>query len=202
MAKANRLASEAPLTADSVTAEWQKSNATYLAGRSHLDGLDKLAADMEAKWGVGRLRLLVPQELREKFDRQRLKLNMAIRQGSLDDVAREAPRMAAGWQRLDAEAQGSGARPIDPDVLEIALPGGMVAAIVRDIADARKVQANVEGRRVAVYSHDEIAMILERFRDLHEVKVTFPGATVEAVRPMQPTDPIDAVETFDDSLPF
>jgi len=202
MARTKTLLADAPLSADSVTADWQKSNATYLAGRAHLDGVDHLAAAMEAKWGIDRLRLLVSTDLRERFDRQRLKLNHAIRQGTLDDVVREAPRMTAAWTVLDREAEKAGAAPCDPDVLEIAMPGGMVAVVVKDLADARKVQSQADGRRVAVYSHDEIGRILERFRDLHEVKVSFPGAEVVAVRPLEPRDPLDAVEAFDDSIPF
>ena len=202
MARTKSLLTDLPLTADSVTADWQKSNATYLAGRAVLDGVDHRAAAMEAKWGVDRLRLLVSDEMREKFDRQRLKLNQAIRQGTLEDVRREAPRMATAWRVLDRAAAEAGARECDPDVLEIAMPCGMVAAIVRDIADARKVQAQAEGRRVAVYSHDEIGRILERFRDVAEIKVSFPGAEVIAVRPLQPSDPLHAIEAFDDSIPF
>ncbi|MCA0318212.1 MAG: hypothetical protein LCH88_09100 [Proteobacteria bacterium] len=202
MARTKTLLAEAPLSADRMTAEWQKTNATYLAGRAEIDGVDALAGAMEAKWGVDRLRLLVGPDLREKFDRQRLKLNQAIRQGSLEDVRREAPRMATAWRVLDREAMAAGATACDPDVLEIAMPCGMVAAIVRDIADARKVQSQADGRRVAVYSHDEIGRILERFRDVSAVKVMFPGAEVTAVRPLGPRDPLQAVETFDDSIPF
>lgn len=202
MAKTKTITHEAPLTADNVTADWQRQNATYLAGRAALDGVDALAVEMEAKWGQGRLRLLVSDDLREKFDRQRLKLNQAIRQGSLADVQREAPRMATAWRVLDREATAAGAAVCDPDVIEIAMPCGMVAAIVRDIADARKVQAQADGRRMAVYSHDELGRILERFRDLHTVKVAFPGSEVVAVRPLEPRDPLEAVEAFDDSIPF
>jgi hypothetical protein len=204
MAKSSTLVSEAPLRhADAMTASWQQSNATYLAGRAELDGLDFLAANMEAKWGIGRLRLLVSTELREKFDRQRLKLAMAIRQGGLEDVKREAPRMAAAWRALDRAATEAGAANIDPDVIEIALPSGMVCAIVRDLADARAVQATADGRRMVVHSHDEIGRLIAGLPGLIQAKVSFPGASVEAVRPMAPSDPLTAIEDFDDSIiPF
>ena len=35
-----------------------------------LDGVDAIARQMEGKWGVGRLRLLVGDALRIKFDAQ------------------------------------------------------------------------------------------------------------------------------------
>jgi len=38
--------------------------------QSTVDGVDALAVEMERRWGVGRLRLIVDDELRGKFDRQ------------------------------------------------------------------------------------------------------------------------------------
>jgi hypothetical protein len=46
--------------------------------RAILDGLDHVAAGMERKWGLGRLRLLVSDLLRAKFDAQKDKLDAAI----------------------------------------------------------------------------------------------------------------------------
>ena len=40
--------------------------------QSTVDGVDALAVEMERRWGVGRLRLIVDDELRGKFDRQAL----------------------------------------------------------------------------------------------------------------------------------
>jgi len=41
-----------------------------LAARSVIDGVDHVAVEMERKWGVGRLRLLVDDDLRQRFDQQ------------------------------------------------------------------------------------------------------------------------------------
>ena len=46
--------------------------------RATLDGLDRLADEMDRKWGIGRLRLLVSDLLRAKFDAQKDKLDAAI----------------------------------------------------------------------------------------------------------------------------
>ena len=43
-----------------------------------VEGLDQVAAEMERKWGVGRLRLLVSDPLRAKFDQQAERLAAAI----------------------------------------------------------------------------------------------------------------------------
>jgi hypothetical protein len=83
---------------------WADTPGTYIAGRANIDGADKVAIEMERKWGVDRLRLLVSVELREKFDRQRYKYNAAIWHGDLEAVRREADRMTRAWMALDAAA--------------------------------------------------------------------------------------------------
>ena len=50
--------------------------------RAILDGLDPVAHEMERKWGVGRLRLLVDDSLRARFDAQSDKLAAAIESNS------------------------------------------------------------------------------------------------------------------------
>lgn len=176
--------------------KWTASHGEMIAGRSYLDEADATAAEMEAKWGADRLRLLVGPELREKFDRQRYKLNHAVWHGGLEEVRAESGRMVKGWLALDRAAAAAGKAPCDPRVWEIALPDGTVAAIVPDIADARRIHG--EGRRVSVYTLDEIAVMLDRHRDLNLVKVEFPGATVTAVR-RSVGDPLDGVaDTRDD----
>ena len=145
---------------------------------------------MEQKWGVGRLRLLVDPELREKFDRQRYLLNQAIWHGDLEAVRREASRMTAAWMALDRAAEALGAPMLDPLVWwEVRLVNGTVAAIVKSLDDAKAVIA--VDRRMVVYTLEEIGRILSHHTAVTEAKLTFPGATVEAVR--RPTDPLDDI---------
>jgi len=159
---------------------WARSNGTYIAGRAYLDEADQTACEMEAKWGADRLRLLVGPELREKFDRQRYLLNQAIWHGELEDVRRESMRMVKAWLALNAAAEAAGKLPISPHVWEVALEDGSVAAIVPDNDHAHAVVA--EGRQVAVYTLDEIARFLSVYPAIAKAKLTFPGATVTAVR--------------------
>lgn len=180
------------------TAQWMnRGSAVYIEGKAHLDGVDALAVEMERKWGAGRLRLLVEPEWRAKFDSQRVKLNHACWHGDFDDVQREAGRMQSAWRKLDALAAEAGKAPIAPEVWEIALEDGKVAAIVRSPSEAHAVAA--EGRWVNVYSLEEIARLLHGFPALAAAKITFPGATVVAVR--EPTDPKWS-EVLDDEIPF
>jgi len=169
---------------------WDRTHGTYLGGRSHLDGVDTLAMEMEAYWGCDRLRLLVSQELREKFDRQRYRLGAAIRNGDLETLRQECIRMTAAWTALDTAAKAAGAKPLDPEVWEVTLADGTVAAIVKDNASAHKVAAS--GRSVAVYTLQEVAHLLSLNAAVMTSKLVWPGALVTRVS-KSITDPLDAI---------
>jgi hypothetical protein len=168
------------------------SHGTTIAAQASIDTADQVATQMELKWGCGRLRLLVTADLTERFDRQRYLWNQAIWHGDLEMVRREATRMIVAWRKLDQAATESGAAPLAPTVWEITLADGTVAAIVPDNIQAHAVVA--QGRRVAVYSLDEIGRMLDDYRAVSAAKLTFPGASVEAVRrPANDSDPLNAI---------
>lgn len=157
---------------------------TFEKVKALIDGVDHLAGEMEIKWGVGRLRLLVSDDFRERFDRQTKKMNTAIWDGQPADVEIEAGRMAAAWRALDAQAGEAGAAPLDPQVWEVGLPDGRVCALVRTMAEQHAVSG--DGRYVMVMSLDEIAHLIVGFPELLKVKEEIPGARVEAVRQRVP----------------
>ena len=169
---------------------WSRSHGTFIAGRAYIDEADQMALAMETKWGVGRLRLLVTPELREKFDRQRYLLNASIWHGDLEAVRREAKRMVTACLALDKAATAAGKPAISPLVWEVALADGTVAAIVPSDSHARAVIA--EGRAVAVYTLDEIARFLSAYPDIAKAKLIFPGAEVTKVS-KSISDPLDAI---------
>jgi hypothetical protein len=177
-----------PLGADH---SWARSHGTYIAGRAYVDGADETAAQMEQKWGADRLRLLVSPELREKFDRQRYLLNQAIWHGELEDVRRESGRMVNAWMALDRAAEAAGALKLNPVVWEVALADGSVAAIVADVTHAKSVIA--EGRKVSVYTLDEIGRLLSAYPDIARAKLVFPGASVTEIRSRSVEDPLNAI---------
>jgi hypothetical protein len=169
---------------------WSRTHGSYLAGHAYIDEADLTAAQMETRWGAGRLRLLVSPEMREKFDRQRYLLSAAIWHGDLEAVRREAKRMVTAWVALDKAATEAGKAAISPLVWEVALADGTVAAIVPNDDHARAVIA--EGRAVAVYTLDEIARLLSAYLDIVKAKLTFPGAEVTTIR-KSISDPLDAI---------
>jgi hypothetical protein len=182
-------------------APWHASPATYLAGRAHIDGVDALAIEMERKWGVDRLRLLVGPELREKFDRQRVKLNMAMQTGEVADVQRESQRTLNAWMALDRSAEAVGAKKLSPAVWEHPMSNGALVAIVRDSSDGHAVLA--EGRAVQLWTLDEIVRVIEKFPEIAKAKVVWPGAKVTAIR-QQIDDPIKDIDEseLNDDIPF
>jgi hypothetical protein len=176
---------------------WARTHGTYISGRAYIDGADETASEMEAKWGCDRLRLLVAPDLREKFDRQRYLFNQAIWHGELEEVRREAGRMVNAWLALDRAATAAGKQPLAPEVWEVPLEDGSVAAIVQDYAQARSVVA--EGRAVSVFTLEEIGRLLSNYPEVAKAKMVFPGATITAVR-RSVDDPLDAVQDTDQPL--
>ena len=172
--------------------KWDALHGTYLTGRSYIDGAQALAIEMEKKWGADRLRLLVSRELREKFDRQRYLFKQAIEFGPLEAVRREAERMRTAYYALDGAAKASGASPIDAEVMEIALITGTVLAIVGEPDDARRAYARADGRKMVVYTLEEIAHLVADYDLVLKAKEIFPGATVTKVRRHVP-DPLDVI---------
>mgnify|MGYP003339934198 CR=1 FL=1 len=182
-------------------ATWAENNLAYLTGRALIDGVDELALRLEHKWGVDRLRLLVGDEMRERFDRQRVKFGRACREGALEDVQREAPRMRAAWVALDRAAEEAGEEPLSPIVWEVGLEDGSVARIVRTVEEAHAIAA--DGRQASVFCLDEIARLLDICADVIKAKQVFPGARVTATRrPEDPTFGMDVDWKFGDEVPF
>lgn len=172
--------------------------------KAHIDGVDVVAQRMEAKWGMGRLPLIVSTETRAKFYRQGLRFREAledcygskvITRDKLDAVIKSAGGMERAWSALDREAVSLGEKPIDPDVWEVVLSDGSILAVVQTNADAHKVIE--DGRIKNVWTLEEVSRAVEAFPDIiRSIKETFPGATVEPVKRERYRGKLD------DPLPF
>jgi hypothetical protein len=148
--------------------------------RAIIDGLDHIAVTMERTWGVGRLRLLVSDLLRAKFDAQKDKLDAAIATNQESYIRAQAEGMKRAWAALDKAAREAGHPPLSPEVWECVLPSsGEVLALVRTDAEARHVC-----RAMRVFTLAEIGRLIEGLGPtVLEAKHVFPGATVTAIRP-------------------
>lgn len=179
---------------------WAKTPGEYIAGAAHLDEVDKVAAEVERRWGAGRVRMLVSIELREKFDRQRYLLNQAVFHGQLEAIRRETSRMCAAWRAVDRAAREAGADLMSPEVWEVALSDGRVLALARSNDDfhAYASAARSSGREVVLWSLEEVSRLIEADVFSTPLKCAFPGATVVAVRPI--VDPLQSIPDSGDPL--
>jgi hypothetical protein len=150
-----------------------------------VNGLDHVAAEMERVWGDGRLRRLVPDLLRAKFDEQRTRVDAAIASEQESFVRVQIEAMRRAWQALDSAAREAGHEPLPPEVWEVALPtSGVVIALVREGAHAACV---AQGR--PVFTLPELARLIETLGSaVLEMKRTFPGAVVTDARSNKPFD--------------
>jgi hypothetical protein len=140
-----------------------------------VDGLDHLATTMERKWGVGRLRLLVNDLLRAKFDAQKDKLDAAIESRSIGYIQAHAEGMRRAWEFLDKAAIEAGHKPLSPEIWECTLPAsGEVVAIVRNETEAHHLS-----RQMRVFTLAEIARLIEALGDtVLGIKQAFPGSAI------------------------
>ena len=150
-----------------------------------VDGLDQVAIAMELTWGVDRLRLLVPDSLRARFDEQKDRLDAAIQSGEERLVRIHADGMRRAWEALDRAARDAGEKPLAPEVWECVLPStGEVVSLVRTDTEAHRV-----ARECRVFTVAEIATLIEALGNgALEVKRYFPGATVTGIRRKPPVD--------------
>lgn len=151
---------------------------------SIIAGVDHVAIEMEAKWGVGRLELLVDDDLRLKFRRQVEKFNEASRAYALDRVRRHGEGMKKAWSALDTAAEKVEAAHLSPDIWEVEV-NGRVIGIARTNVDAFSVTRS--GRYMEVWTLDEVARIIENFPEIARVKQVFPGSLIEKVKLKRPS---------------
>ncbi len=156
--------------------EPSRSAADHDRIKALVEGVDHVAGEMERKWGVDRLPRLVGDDFRQRFYSQARKFNAAVLDGGPADVQVEGERMTNAWKALDWQAEQAGHKAISPEVWEIPLSDGRVAALVR----TREEQFALAhaGRRIDVYSLDEIGRLIEAFPDIAKVKQHFPGAQI------------------------
>lgn len=168
--------------------------------KSITDGVDFIATQMERKWGIGRLRLIVDDQLRSKFDAQSEKLNAALESGQIDLISVQADGMKRAWEALDKAADAAGQKPLSAEVWEVTLPGsGRIVAVVRTSAEAHLVATP----ECETWTLSEISHLIEHAGTLvADIKRTFPGAEITAIHGK--TNPPD--KPFDwskgDDIPF
>jgi hypothetical protein len=184
-------------------AAWQINQHTYELGYAELNAVDALANSLEDRWGRGRLRLLAPDELRIKFDRQRALLNNAEWNGGIDDLRLQCARMCNAWRAVEKAALAAG-HFFGDKRWRAAMPNGQTLVLVGDSEATHRYVKRSEDE--TVWSLEELAHLVAAQDDVVKaIKAQFAGATVIAA---EKVDPVAAVKkrasefVEDDGIPF
>lgn len=156
-----------------------------------LKGLDRVAADMELKWGCDRLPALILPAMANRFGTTKAKLDAAIEANDPTAVVHHATVMLRAWETLDKAATASGHKPLDPTIWSHTTEAGFAFAIAQSNAEALKAtRSRNDLGGVAVYSLDEIGRLLEADANslVNATKKEFPGATVVNIKSLGSDD--------------
>ena len=157
--------------------------------------LDRVATEMDERWGVDRLATLVSPDTASRFGSAKAKLDTAIKDNNdAAAVAKRASVMIRGWQAMDAEATAAGAVWSDPQAWVWVDDRDKPHAFVRDTAEAARYGKANPG--VTVWTMAEVVRVAASFSEkqadwIANVKDKFPGAAVQRVGPVP-----------DDDIPF
>ncbi len=156
---------------------------------------DDVVSEVEGRWGVDRLVWLVGGDLRDRFEQQMDRLNVAVDKCD-PSIEHEVEVTLRGVAALEAAAIAAGAKPLSGDYIEGRMPDGRVIAITATAYEAGKVKR--DNREMVVYSADEIGRIIEGLNKeapvVDAIKNAFAGAEVESVKPVP--------ANLDDEIPF
>lgn len=143
--------------------------------------VDAIAAEMELRWGAGKLETLVTPETAAKFESARAKLDVAIFNRDPELVIQRAGVMVRGWKALEAEALRLGHKPMPPELWYATAPAEfgdeqMQFVIAKDNSAATLAQTDLP-----VYTVTEVARIIRSWRGnlgVDTVKDIFAGAEI------------------------
>lgn len=175
----NELINKAPV--------WQWDEKHYLMGTELINEVDIAARKVEKKWGIGRLRILIDNELRDKFDRQQVKFKMAMANGDLANLKVQATRMRNAYAAADNAAHQSGCDPA-PEAWEAVMSDGTLLKVVRSDLEAWSV--NASETPMEVWTMQEVVRLIEtQVDEVRALKRRFKGAVLESLR-VAKTDPL------------
>lgn len=178
-ARRGRPAVTAPAMSEEESRAWAAATAV----------LDRVASEMERKWGVGRLQTLVAPDLAARFARAEEQCDEAISSGDVALATSKAAAVARGWYALDAAARDAGHKPNDVGkVWCVSMPERAYVVCLTN-SDVGAAGAQYPGHTaVSVQELLRLLQATEAGMFLSAIKGNFPGATLDAIRP-PPTKP-------------
>ena len=157
---------------------------------------DRVAREMDGKWGIDRLPELVSVETAEKWGRTLSSINDAIAASDPELVKAWAEVGIRGFAVMDAEAEKRGAKPADPAIWEYEFDG-LKFGIFRDGANwqaAKRARPDL-----VLYSMQEVAAaLLDRIEAIPAVAAALASSEAAQVTRIErtPAMPDDKLEDF------
>lgn len=158
---------------------------------------DRMAYDMDQKWGVDMLPELVSPETAAKYGSAMAKLNAAIEAQDPAMVAARAAVCIRGMQAMDAEATEAGKQPASDDVWILAFNGKQVG-LLKNGRGWRKVKEQYPDLQLV--TENDVILALEAFEasKLGQMKAMIEGSFPQA----EVTRFVVRKEELEDAIPF
>lgn len=154
---------------------------------------DRVAREMDRKWGQDRLPDLVSPETAARWGTAMANLNAAIDARDPALVVARVNACLRGFAAMDAEAAAAGRLPIVPEAWEFQIDGKTCAVLRDDAAWPAYTAARPD---VRIYTMREVENALAAYgQTVAAIKDAFPGAQVSAVR-----SPL--AQSLNDEIPF
>lgn len=146
---------------------------------------DRIANEMDHKWGIDRLPELVAPEMAERYGSAMAKLNDAINANDPEQVTTRASVCIRGLQAMDRQATELGAQPASDDLWLIQADGKQFG-LLRDDRGWQRALEKHPG--ITLLTEREMVMAIEAWQKTQAaqmvlaVKDAFPGAAVQAAK--------------------
>lgn len=162
-----------------------------------LGPFDRMAVEMDRKWGVDMLVELVSPETAAKYGSAMAKLNAAIEAQDPAMVAARAAVCMRGMQAMDAEATEAGKQPASDDVWILAFNGKQVG-LLKNGRGWKKVAEQYPDLQLV--TENDVILALEAFEasKLGQMKAMIEGSFPQA----EVTRFVVKKEGLEDELPF
>ena len=157
--------------------------------------LDRMAIEMDRKWGVDVLVELVPIEMAERYGSAMAKLNEAIAAQDPEQVSLRAGVCMRGLAAMDRTATERGATPASQDVW-LVQADGREFGLLRDARAWRSVQE--KHPKLRLISEREMILAIEMYQR------SLAGQMVEAVKDSFPKADVIKIpnDNLEDEIPF
>lgn len=181
MKKQRRQTKRAPEAPGSIWREFSGPDKQADRIRAAIGEHDRVCAQYETEWGVGRLPEIAGPDLALKYLQQMDRLTMAMSERSVEKIEKACAGLCRAYPILAEAAIANGEKPISGDCFEAPMPDGSVIAICRNEAEAG---AYAKKHGVRTFSAKEIGVIIhadEAGRWLGKVKDVMPDASIKAI---------------------